>query len=555
MDKNTEQSIISDYQNGMSGVKLSLKYGYSNATIYKIIKKFGIIRDHSEIDRINFIKKYPQITYNILIELYTDTIVDLSKKLNLDKQVIRRLLIAYNIQIRDINMLNSVRDKRSDIMKKVMKDESIRKNVSENPKNVWRSRGYKPHPNTLKSMNTDTYRNKMANVTKNRHKTEWHDKIKPLISNGLIKCWRDNSHFRDKITEHARKWMSRIKVNDEFYKKWKEQHQKAMLDPEFRKRRSNAIKLLWQDDEYRQKILMQRVNQPVVSTQQRMLYDFLDELNIKYIPEYVIGYYSFDCFLPDYNILIEVNGDYWHNLPRTVRNDKSKSTYISEYFKQYQLKYLWEHEFKCYDRIIELIKYWCNINTEKKQFSFDDVIIRDCPTDDVKIFLGKYHYLHKTGNNKIKLGFYLGDILIGLVIYGPITRNESATRLGLKPGELLELTRLCIHPGYQIKNFASWMISKSIKLIKNKHQHIKKLISFADSTFNHDGVIYKASNWKLDGIVEPSYWYVDKDGYVMHKKTLWDHAKSLKMTEQQFASDYGYNRVDGMQKYRYIYEM
>jgi hypothetical protein len=41
----------------------------------------------------------------------------------------------------------------------------------------------------------------------------------------------------------------------------------------------------------------------------------------------------------------------------------------------------------------------------------------------------------------------------------------------------------------------------------------------------------------------------------MHKKTLWDHAKSLKMNESDFALKYNYNKATGKEKYRYIYKL
>jgi hypothetical protein len=56
-------------------------------------------------------------------------------------------------------------------------------------------------------------------------------------------------------------------------------------------------------------------------------------------------------------------------------------------------------------------------------------------------------------------------------------------------------------------------------------------------------------------MVKPSYWYVDKDNYVMHKKTLWDHAMSLKLPEKVFAEKYGYTRIDGKEKLRFIYHL
>lgn len=83
---------------------------------------------------------------------------------------------------------------------------------------------------------------------------------------------------------------------------------------------------------------------------------------------------------------------------------------------------------------------------------------------------------------------------------------------------------------------------------------IKTIISYCDTTFNHDGALYKASNFELDGVVRPDYWYVNEDKWVMHKKTLYDHAKKMSMTEVDFAAKHGYKRVYGTEKFRFIFK-
>lgn len=94
------------------------------------------------------------------------------------------------------------------------------------------------------------------------------------------------------------------------------------------------------------------------STQTRpqiMLNEILDELGIEYINEQPFVYYSVDNYLPKYNLIIEVMGDYWHSSPlkyadkindkqkHIVSRDKAKHTYIVE---QYGLEilYLWESD-------------------------------------------------------------------------------------------------------------------------------------------------------------------------------------------------------------------
>lgn len=105
---------------------------------------------------------------------------------------------------------------------------------------------------------------------------------------------------------------------------------------------------------------------------QKNVNEILDDLNIKYENEYSCKYYSIDNFLLDYNLMIEVMGDYWHSNPIKykkyddlnskqkdgVRRDKSKRTYIKKYHN-ISVLYLWEKDIiKNKDLCVELIKQY-----------------------------------------------------------------------------------------------------------------------------------------------------------------------------------------------------
>lgn len=71
--------------------------------------------------------------------------------------------------------------------------------------------------------------------------------------------------------------------------------------------------------------------------------DELDFRGIKNIPQYNLGdKFSLDFLLPEYNIVIECDGDYWHNIPEVKTRDKSKNAYIKAC--GYSLYRFWEHE-------------------------------------------------------------------------------------------------------------------------------------------------------------------------------------------------------------------
>ena len=82
---------------------------------------------------------------------------------------------------------------------------------------------------------------------------------------------------------------------------------------------------------------------------------------------------------------------------------------------------------------------------------------------------------------------------------------------------------------------------------------VKKIITYADTTLEHTGTIYKASNFQFDKSCPPDYAYVNKEGYVMKKKTLYNLAGHMHITEAEYAAKFGYEKVFGSEKLRFVY--
>lgn len=99
----------------------------------------------------------------------------------------------------------------------------------------------------------------------------------------------------------------------------------------------------------------------------------LDELNISYKREFALDFYSCDNFLSDYNLIIEVMGDYWHGNPlkynankyclnaiqsKTILKDKQKRGYIKKHYG-YSVLNLWEIDIEQQlDKCKEIIKLY-----------------------------------------------------------------------------------------------------------------------------------------------------------------------------------------------------
>lgn len=334
-------------------------------------------------------------------------------------------------------------------------------------------------------------------------------------------------------------------------------HSRKGITKERNKKVSEAIKKKFESEEYRNKQALARSRMPNISKLQKHLYLILDSLGIEYYKESEktkIGFYVFDCLIPKQgdmkkDVLVECHGEYWHSLEKSKRNDKAKETFIERYHKdKYDFIVLWEYDFLFEKKITELIKSLCHI-CKYKQVSFDfaDLNVKKCEYKEAVSFLSKFHYLHTIPRGSEYIGAYLNENLLAIFVASRPIRQNIAQTLFLNNNEVLEISRFCIHPSYQKKNFASWFMKRAMKFIKTK-----AFIAYADSTCGHNGTIYKASNFKLDRIVRPDYWYVDSDGYVMHKKTLYNRAIKMGKKESIYAFEHGFRKVKGKEKYRFV---
>jgi very-short-patch-repair endonuclease len=283
--------------------------------------------------------------------------------------------------------------------------------------------------------------------------------------------------------------------------------------------------------------------------------NILKGLKINFSVQHPIGYYLFDFFLPENKILIEVQGEYWHGTDNGIRRDSAKHTYISEYFPDHKFLYLHERDF-FNPKIIEK-KILEVLDDEKEiiqnQFEFKDVKVIQLIDRSFVNFLNSFHYAQFGRKEKHAVGAFLGNELIAVCKFAPIVRKEVATSIGLSSKDVVELDRFCIHPNYQKKNFASWFLSRCTKSVFEKFELIQKIVSFADSTFDHKGTIYKASNWEFISETSPSYFYLSPEGFVIHKKTLYEHAQKMSMKEADYVAKFGYDKRFSKKKYKFVF--
>ncbi len=100
--------------------------------------------------------------------------------------------------------------------------------------------------------------------------------------------------------------------------------------------------------------------------------DVLDSMGIQYYNNYRFKRFVFDFYLPDFNFVIECQGDYWHGNPdifdnlndiqnKNVERDKIKIEYLNNSKTEYL--FLWENEiYKYKSKLKDII--WQNLKNK-----------------------------------------------------------------------------------------------------------------------------------------------------------------------------------------------
>lgn len=309
----------------------------------------------------------------------------------------------------------------------------------------------------------------------------------------------------------------------------------------------------WASASYATEMAKHRADQSgIMSQPHKKVCAILDLLKIDYMVEHVIGPWAFDIFIPSHNLLIEIQGTFFHSRPEQKIRDTQKATYVNNYASGLQLKYIMEHECLADDMVSAKIKSWLGIKeVDHVDYDFKDLGIAFATSKESGDFLYKWHYQKDGRGCGLDLGCYLNRELIALARFGNINRCESANSIGYASSEVLELLRLVVHPKYKKDNLLSWFLSRCRTAIKMERPDVKCLITFADSTYNHTGAIYKADNWHYEWTTEDSYFYKHPDGHVTQKKTLYNWAKKMQETEADYAARIGAVKVHTKGKFKF----
>lgn len=122
--------------------------------------------------------------------------------------------------------------------------------------------------------------------------------------------------------------------------------------------------------------------------------------------------------------------------------------------------------------------------------------VRQVTTKECHDLILNVHYAHRLPSISYAYGLFDGDEMVGCCTYG--TPASSTLLRGVCGDEyksiVKELNRLVLR--YNRKNEASYLISQSLKLLPKP----LIVVSYADSSQNHTGIVYQATNFLYTGL-------------------------------------------------------
>jgi len=167
-----------------------------------------------------------------------------------------------------------------------------------------------------------------------------------------------------------------------------------------------------------------------------------------------------------------------------------------------------------------------------------DYLVKSIKSELCKDWLLNKHYAKRLCSISYSFGLFNNKILIGILTIGKPASNPLCIGVcGEKNKDYVyELNRLCVNDNLP-KNCLSYFVSQCLKKLPTMI-----LVSYADTSMNHNGYIYQATNWIYIGLSAKRTEKYDVNNPNKHSKTVTESKKKLILGTR-----------DRPRKHRYIY--
>lgn len=199
-----------------------------------------------------------------------------------------------------------------------------------------------------------------------------------------------------------------------------------------------------------------------------------------------------DIYIPDYNIAIEVNGDYWHSTYKKDKNYHLNKTLQCEAVG-IRLVHIFEHEWKD-KNTQQKLKTFINklLHRQQTKIYARDTTIKQIDNNVAAEFISQYH-LQGTVGCEEAYGLYYNNELIQVMTFGKSRYNTNYDA---------ELLRLCSKADYEIIGGASKLFKHYTRL-----HPTYSILSYCNHT-KFTGEVYKKLGMIYIGHTSPDYIYI-----------------------------------------------
>jgi len=168
---------------------------------------------------------------------------------------------------------------------------------------------------------------------------------------------------------------------------------------------------------------------------------------------------------------------------------------------------------------------------------------------DCRDWIINKHYAKRLPPIEYAMGLFSEVGLQGIVTYATPVSNPLR-KLFFPDFSIMELNRLVINEGLE-KNSLSFLVSQSLKLIPPP----MVIVSYADTSQNHHGYIYQATNFIYTGLSAKRTDYKIKGMEHLHGHTIADISRGQENRSQFLKDKFGsdFSLEDRPRKHRYFY--
>lgn len=179
----------------------------------------------------------------------------------------------------------------------------------------------------------------------------------------------------------------------------------------------------------------------------------------------------------------------------------------------------------------------------------NEYIVKSIDTFQCKEWILKKHYAKRMPPIEYSFGLFIDNKLNGVCTIGTPVSN-TLRNLWDNKYKLMELNRLIVNDGLK-ENSLSFFVSQCFKQIKKT----LVIVSYADTSHNHHGYIYQATNWVYTGLSVPFKDYYVKGMEHLHNGTVMDLSRGKENRVEWLRNKFGENliMIERPRKHRYFY--